>query len=84
VRGGRGEFRRILCKARGCVYGADWYWLLSVTRLLGVRGVHGDALVMMLGGAVKVNIRGSDRSEPADCGGVNVNESVAVFGSASG
>jgi hypothetical protein len=32
--------------------------------------------------AAKVNIRGSDLSDPADCGGVNVKAS-AVLGSAS-
>ncbi len=42
--------------------------MLAVLR----RGVLGDALLPSL--AANVKICGTERSEPADCGGVNVNE----------
>ena len=77
--GGRGEFRSILCKLRGCVYGATWKWLPVVIRRLGVRGELGESAVL----AANVKIRGNDCSGPADCGGVNVNEAAVSLASSS-
>lgn len=79
LRGGNGEFLKMLWRARGCVYGAIWNWLPIVFRRRGVRGVP---LFPTL--ASNVNTLGSDCSlVPADCGGVNVNaEALACFDSA--
>jgi hypothetical protein len=55
------------------VYGGARNELPTVIRRLGVRGVLGEDLLGVL--AANVNTLGS--SEPADCGGVNVN-AVAV------
>lgn len=77
VRGGKGELRRMLCKLRGCVYGATKDELPIVIRRRGVRGVPGDLVGVW---AAKVKILGC--SDPADCGGVNANAvAVAVVGS---
>lgn len=56
LRGGRGEFRRMLWRLLGCVYGA--IWLPTVMRRRGVLGVLGEDVLGLL--AAKVNIRGSD------------------------
>lgn len=70
----------MLCKLRGCVYGAIWYWLPKVARRLGVLGVLGESLLLF---AANVNTLGSDCSVvPADCGGVNVNEVAEGWDSA--
>lgn len=79
VLGGRGELRRMLWRVRGWVYGATWCELV-VLRRRGVRGVLGDKPSL----AAKVKICGMERSEPADWGGVKVNdvaESLVSLGS---
>ncbi len=48
-------------------------------RRRGVRGVLGEDVLGLL--AAKVNIRGREWSEPADWGGVNVNEVAVGLGS---
>ena len=53
LRGGRGELRRMLCRLRGCVYGASSNELPVVIRRRGVRGVLGDDLLGVLAANVK-------------------------------
>jgi hypothetical protein len=48
LRGGRGELRRILCRLRGCVYGAARSELPIVIRRRGVLGVLEDDLLGIL------------------------------------
>lgn len=47
VRGGRGELRRILCRVRGCEYGADRLWLPTVARRREMRGDIGEARALV-------------------------------------
>lgn len=72
--------RRILCRLRGCVYGAARNELPIVIRRRGVLGVLGDDLL----GVLAANVNTPGWSEPADCGGVNVNAVAVGLVSASG
>lgn len=65
----------MLWRVRGCVYGAAPHRVLIVTRR---RGVFGDFAFPVLGLAEKVKTRAIGLSDPADCGGVNVNAATVA------